>query len=157
MKKALPKEFKDRGIEMWGKGVRFGLSQLSAHERSWFAVKNSKAFQKDDKTILKQELLKMFKNFHPLVQELINTTEIQDIIRNDITDLKPMKHWQKGNICLIGDAAHSTTPNMGQGGAQAMEKQRKDAGDQASRRARAQEPAGHVDSQRHHCGRGLHA
>ena len=63
----------------------------------------------------------MFKNFHPLVQELINTTEIQDIIRNDITDLKPVKHWQKGNICLIGDAAHSTTPNMGQGGAQAIE------------------------------------
>ncbi|WP_375242385.1 FAD-dependent monooxygenase [Lacinutrix sp.] len=121
MKKDLPKEFKDRGIEMWGKGVRFGLSQLSAHETSWFAVKNSKAFQKDDKTILKQELLKMFKNFHPLVQELINTTEIQDIIRNDITDLKPMKHWQKGNICLIGDAVHSTTPNMGQGGAQAIE------------------------------------
>nr|WP_271711715.1 FAD-dependent monooxygenase [Marinigracilibium pacificum] len=32
-----------------------------------------------------------------------------------------MKFWWKNKICLIGDAAHATTPNMGQGGAQAIE------------------------------------
>lgn len=32
-----------------------------------------------------------------------------------------MKIWHKKNICLLGDAAHATTPNMGQGGAQAIE------------------------------------
>ncbi|RLJ68838.1 2-polyprenyl-6-methoxyphenol hydroxylase-like FAD-dependent oxidoreductase [Lacinutrix venerupis] len=121
MQHPLPLEFKDRGIEMWGKGIRFGLSQLSETETSWFAVKNSKAFQKDDKTVLKNKLTFYFKEFHPLVNELINKTEINHILRNDITDLKPIKSWQKGNICLIGDAAHATTPNMGQGGAQAIE------------------------------------
>ena len=42
-------------------------------------------------------------------------------MRNDINDLKPLKKWYKNNICLIGDAGHATTPNMGQGGAQAIE------------------------------------
>lgn len=121
MKTALPPEYKDRGIEMWGKGIRFGLSQLSNNETSWFAVKNSEAFQKDDKTVLKEKLSTLYKDFHPIVQELINNTDIKDILRNDITDLKPIKHWQKDTICLIGDAAHATTPNMGQGGAQAIE------------------------------------
>ncbi|WP_290696486.1 FAD-dependent monooxygenase [Lacinutrix sp.] len=121
MKTALPPEYKDRGIEMWGKGIRFGLSQLSNNETSWFAVKNSEAFQKDDKTVLKEKLSTLYKDFHPIVQELINNTDIKDILRNDITDLKPIKHWQKDTICLIGDAAHAITPNMGQGGAQAIE------------------------------------
>ncbi|WP_034058488.1 FAD-dependent monooxygenase [Lacinutrix jangbogonensis] len=121
MKSALPSEYKERGIEMWGKGIRFGLSQLSETETSWFAVQKSKAFQKDNTAVLKEKLTTYFKDFHPLVNQLISNTEIDNILRNDITDLKPIKHWQKGNVCLIGDAAHATTPNMGQGGAQAIE------------------------------------
>ncbi len=35
--------------------------------------------------------------------------------------MKPIKKWHKNNICLIGDAAHATKPNMGQGGTQAIE------------------------------------
>ena len=36
-------------------------------------------------------------------------------------DLKPIKKWQSENVCLIGDAAHATTPNLGQGACQAIE------------------------------------
>ena len=36
-------------------------------------------------------------------------------------DLKPIKKWQNQNVCLIGDAAHATTPNLGQGACQAIE------------------------------------
>lgn len=35
--------------------------------------------------------------------------------------MKPIYQWQNGNACLIGDAAHATTPNMGQGACQAVE------------------------------------
>src|SRR5262249_37640027 len=33
----------------------------------------------------------------------------------------PNRPWSKGRAGFIGDAAHSTTPNLGQGGCQAIE------------------------------------
>lgn len=45
--------------------------------------------------------------------EQINTAEM--------TDLEPISNWSKDKVCLMGDAAHATTPNMGQGACQAIE------------------------------------
>ena len=39
----------------------------------------------------------------------------------DIIDIKPIGQYAFNNIVLIGDAAHATTPNMGQGACQAIE------------------------------------
>ena len=98
----------------------FGISKISNDKVYWFAVALDKANQKDTKPI-KDKLLSKFSNFYPLCIELINETEEDQIIRNDINDLKPLENWHKDGICLIGDAGHATTPNMGQGGAQAIE------------------------------------
>jgi 2-polyprenyl-6-methoxyphenol hydroxylase-like FAD-dependent oxidoreductase len=117
----LPLEYKHRGCELWGKGIRFGFSQLNEHETSWFAVKKAEGFGQDHPSTLKEELLNIFKDFHAIPKNLITTTPTDAILRNDITDLKPLKQWYKGKVLLTGDAAHATTPNMGQGGAQAIE------------------------------------
>jgi 2-heptyl-3-hydroxy-4(1H)-quinolone synthase len=42
------------------------------------------------------------------------------LIYDDLYDLN-IKSWYKGNIVLIGDAAHAITPNLGSGAAMAME------------------------------------
>jgi 2-polyprenyl-6-methoxyphenol hydroxylase-like FAD-dependent oxidoreductase len=36
-------------------------------------------------------------------------------------DLLPSPHWSREKVCLLGDAAHATTPNLGQGACQAIE------------------------------------
>ncbi len=87
----------------------------------WFAVVLSPPNGKDDSLLIKENLLKMFADFNPLVTKMIGLTSVAHILRNDIYDLEPMRKWHKNNICLIGDAGHATTPNMGQGGAQAIE------------------------------------
>jgi len=38
-----------------------------------------------------------------------------------LVDRKPKKGWTNGHATLLGDAAHPTTPNLGQGGCMAME------------------------------------
>ena len=117
----LDNDFKHRGIELWGDQIRFGISKITAGKVYWFAVALDKPNQKDHANLVQQKLLKIFNNFHPLVKDLIKATPKSAILRKDINDLKPLNHWYKDTICLIGDASHATTPNMGQGGAQAIE------------------------------------
>ena len=117
----LSEEFQNRGMELWGNQIRFGISKIANDKVYWFAVAMDKPNQKDDVNLKKQKLLKMYNQFDPLVKELISATSEKAILRNDINDLETLKNWHKGNVCLIGDAGHATTPNMGQGGAQAIE------------------------------------
>ncbi|MDH5380545.1 MAG: FAD-dependent monooxygenase [Cyclobacteriaceae bacterium] len=102
--------------ECWGKGKRFGFVRISYNQIYWFAVLNKKQYP-DSNT----NLTSAFELFHPTILNLIKSTPAEKIIHNEIWDLKPIENWFSGNICLLGDAAHATTPNMGQGAAQAIE------------------------------------
>ncbi|WP_025743512.1 FAD-dependent monooxygenase [Aquimarina pacifica] len=117
----LDKEYKNRGIELWGDQIRFGISKIAKNKVYWFAVVLDAPHLKDNKDRIHQKLLRLYADFHPIVGELISSTPVDKILRNDIIDLKPLDNWYNGSICLIGDAGHATTPNMGQGGAQAIE------------------------------------
>lgn len=116
----LPEKWKGAGREAWGNKIRFGFSPISENEVYWFAVKNKKAGGIGPDHI-KKHLDKMFEDFDPLVKLMIQNTPEPKIIRNDLYDLKPFDGWSSGRIGLIGDAAHATTPNMGQGACQGIE------------------------------------
>jgi len=118
---SLPTEFQNSGIESWGKKIRFGFSQTSENQVYWFAVANATQNGIDNTDTLKFELGQRFKGFHPLVLEIINNTEADKIIRSEISDLKRLDTWYKNKVILLGDAAHATTPNMGQGAGQGIE------------------------------------
>ncbi len=117
----LPFDQKRNGLEAWGPKIRFGFAAISDTEVYWFAVAKAPEGQKDLKSTVKLKLQLLFKNFHPLVHELLEQTPQEKIIRNDISDLRRLKTWHQERVCLIGDAAHATTPNMGQGGGQGVE------------------------------------
>jgi 2-polyprenyl-6-methoxyphenol hydroxylase-like FAD-dependent oxidoreductase len=55
------------------------------------------------------------------VPELLALTRPEQLIWHDIVDLPPLPHFAQGPVLLLGDAAHATTPNLGQGAGQAIE------------------------------------
>ena len=114
----LPKNMAGKSAESWGNQLRFGFSPIGPKQVYWFAVGNKNNGSENFK---KPELQKLFSSFNPLVQELIGHTPEKDIIFRPLFDLKPIENWHMERVMLVGDAAHATTPNMGQGAAQGIE------------------------------------
>ncbi len=108
-------------MEAWGKHKRFGIVPISPTKRYWFAVQTAPAHGNDHPERIQEDLLNLFSDFSETVHTCIRQTPTQSILRNDIIDLKPLTTWHKGRIGLLGDAAHATTPNLGQGACQGIE------------------------------------
>jgi 2-polyprenyl-6-methoxyphenol hydroxylase-like FAD-dependent oxidoreductase len=107
--------------ETWGHGARFGIVPLSRDRVYWFATENAPAG-----TILSEEqripaLLDRFGRWHEPISRLIGSTNSEHLLRNDIHDIAPFSPWSSGRVVLLGDAAHPTTPNLGQGACMAIE------------------------------------
>ena len=107
--------------ETWGTEGRFGIVPLTAGRIYFFACLPAAANNPVTKNYQVADLLRHFHNFHSPVPDILHHTRNEQLIWNNICDLKPLKHFAFGNILLLGDAAHATTPNMGQGACQAIE------------------------------------
>ncbi|GAA3629791.1 FAD-dependent monooxygenase [Flavivirga jejuensis] len=114
----LPPDLRNELNEAWGKEGRFGFVQISEDKVYWYALKS---FMKNKDELTFNNVKEAFYKFHPTIKDIICSTSMQHINKAEISDLKPTKIWYNKNVCLIGDAAHATTPNMGQGACQAIE------------------------------------
>jgi 2-polyprenyl-6-methoxyphenol hydroxylase-like FAD-dependent oxidoreductase len=109
------------GFETWGAGKRFGFSHLGQDRVFWFAALNAPQDSLLPYGKRKQHVLQTFRGWHKPIEAVIDATEESAILAHDIFDRKPLRSWSKGRVTLLGDAAHPMQPNLGQGGAQAME------------------------------------
>lgn len=115
-----PEQFRHTYTEIWSKSKRFLFVPMDATTIFWLAIKNAAIGGKDDPNTIRQELGQDFHDFHPFVKQLI--LHSSNFIRNDLEDLGTQKrNWYQDKIVFLGDAIHATTPNLGQGGCQAIE------------------------------------
>ena len=69
----------------------------------------------------KEELSSFFKGWAEPVQKLIGRLDPLKTNRVEIHDIEPLQTLVRDRVALLGDAAHGTAPDLGQGGCQAME------------------------------------
>lgn len=111
----------EESSETWGTSGRFGIVPLSENRIYWFACVNAKPNDPRKRIFKVADLLQCFEHFHFPIPEIIMRTQEQHLIWNDIIDLKPIKKFAFNKVAIMGDAAHATTPNMGQGACMAIE------------------------------------
>jgi 2-polyprenyl-6-methoxyphenol hydroxylase-like FAD-dependent oxidoreductase len=107
--------------ETWGPGARFGIVPIGQGEVYWFATRNAPAGGRDEPGQVHAHLGELFGGWHAPIRDLLEATPEENILRTDIHDRLPVRRWSRGRVTLLGDAAHPMTPNMGQGGCQAIE------------------------------------
>ena len=107
--------------EYWGAKGRFGFVPLPHNKVYWYACVNSMADNPKMRMMSPLQLMNRFALYPEIIPDLIQRTPASALIWNDIQDLPALKNFAYDNILLIGDAAHATTPNMGQGACQAIE------------------------------------
>lgn len=106
--------------ESWGRGQRFGFFPLQDGRAYWFATRNSRA-NNQFLGNTRENLLHWFHGWHDPIVALLENTPESEILHNDLYDREPVNNWCDGNVIILGDAAHPTTPNLGQGGCMAIE------------------------------------
>jgi 2-polyprenyl-6-methoxyphenol hydroxylase-like FAD-dependent oxidoreductase len=117
----LPPEFAGTSCEIWSAHCRFGYAAVAPGEVYWFVAADAPAGESRTPMQNANELRAMLAAFPKPVSWLLDATEPSHILRTDMYDLAPFNGWSRDRVVLLGDAAHATTPNLGQGAAQAIE------------------------------------
>ena len=111
------------GLETWawGKGYQLGITPMNHGRAYWFAQKYAPEGAKDKAGGRKREVWELFHDWHDPIPAVIEATKETDMLRNDIYESELLPHWSRGRVMLLGDAAHTMTPNLGMGACQAIE------------------------------------
>ncbi|MEU2391257.1 FAD-dependent monooxygenase [Streptomyces sp. NPDC007369] len=106
--------------ETWGRGERFGIVPLGDGGAYLYATAVApEGYRPAD---VRAELLHRYGSWHDPIPALIERIDPAAVLQHDLYDLAaPLPRFHHGRIAWLGDAAHAMTPNLGQGGCQAVE------------------------------------
>jgi salicylate hydroxylase len=75
--------------------------------------------ERADAATYRAELEQIFRDAHPSIRALNAMMDFR--WRRSVADRNPVRHWSKGRVVLLGDAAHAPLQSLAQGACMAIE------------------------------------
>jgi 2-polyprenyl-6-methoxyphenol hydroxylase-like FAD-dependent oxidoreductase len=108
-------------IVWYGRGIRLCLYHVGGGRPYWAALYTTAEGGRDPQGRSKQVVLDLYRGWQEPIEALIDATPDGAISRMDNHGGTPLDRWGSGRMTLLGDAAHPTTIDIGQGACQAIE------------------------------------
>jgi 3-hydroxybenzoate 6-monooxygenase len=109
-------------VALWG-GPGFHIVHYPLRHGELFNIvvvfRRSAESERGDLAAYRAELEQVYRDAHPTMKVLLAMLDLGR--RQAIGDRDPIRHWHKGRVVLLGDAAHPTLQSLAQGACMAIE------------------------------------
>jgi len=109
-------------VALWG-GPGFHIVHYPLRHGTLFNIvavfRRSASSERGDVAAYRAELEDAYRNAHPTMKALLSMLDLDR--RQAVCDRDPIRHWHKGLVVLLGDAAHPTLQSLAQGACMAIE------------------------------------
>ena len=112
--------------DYWGHGERVGIVALGRRKVYWAGAQAQTLEQARASAAAAQDgewrkVRRLFESWPDPIGAVIDATPPRALRLIAVHDLEPLARWHRGNVLLVGDAAHAPLPTSGQGACQALE------------------------------------
>jgi 2-polyprenyl-6-methoxyphenol hydroxylase-like FAD-dependent oxidoreductase len=109
-------------VALWG-GPGFHIVHYPLRHGTLFNIvavfRRSASSERGDVAAHRTELEHAYRDAHPTMKALLSMLDLGR--RQAVGDRDPTRHWHKGRVVLLGDAAHPTLQSLAQGACMAIE------------------------------------